>query len=154
MQVKMMCHPKDVDLAVGDNCNNTNVCIARLGEAYLLYAEACLASGNNAEALKYVNKIQERVGSTLYVGALPNSATTRCSTIFLCSGMSTSSRMGLSHTSWFTNYTTHSKMLALTWSLLLANTNTGNYHRRLSRSTTRYTRYVVGLNNTERVETI
>ena len=63
MEVKMMCHPKDVDLSVGDNCNNTNLCIARLGEAYLLYAEAALASGNNAEALKYVNKIQERAGS-------------------------------------------------------------------------------------------
>ena len=63
MEVKMMCHPNDVDLSVGDNCNNTNLCLARLGEAYLLYAEACLASGNNAEALKYINKIQERAGS-------------------------------------------------------------------------------------------
>ena len=63
MEVKMMCHPNDVDLSVGDNCNNTNLCIARLGEAYLLYAEAALASGNSAEALKYVNKIQERAGS-------------------------------------------------------------------------------------------
>ena len=63
MEVKMMCNPKDVDLSVGDNCNNTNLCIARLGEAYLLYAEACLASGNSSEALKYVNKIQQRAGS-------------------------------------------------------------------------------------------
>ena len=63
MEVKMMCHPNDVDLSVGDNCNNTNLCIARLGEAYLLYAEACLASGNSTEALKYVNKIQQRAGS-------------------------------------------------------------------------------------------
>lgn len=63
MEVKMMCHPNDVDLAVGDNCNNTNVCLARLGEAYLLYAEACIASGNTAEAKKYINKIQERAGS-------------------------------------------------------------------------------------------
>ena len=63
MEVKMMCHPNDVDLSVGDNCNNTNLCIARLGEAYLLYAEACIATGNNAEALKYINKIQERAGS-------------------------------------------------------------------------------------------
>ena len=58
-----MCNPKDVDLSVGDNCNNTNLCIARLGEAYLLYAEACLASGNNAEAKKYINLIQQRAGS-------------------------------------------------------------------------------------------
>ena len=63
MEVKMMSHPKDVDLSVGDNCNNTNLCLARLGEAYLLYAEACLASGNSSEALKYVNKIQQRAGS-------------------------------------------------------------------------------------------
>ena len=62
MEVKMMMHPNDADLAVGDNCNNTNVCLARLGEAYLLYAEACLQS-NNAEAKKYINKIQERAGS-------------------------------------------------------------------------------------------
>ena len=66
MEVKMMMHPKDADLSVGDNCNNTNLCIARLGEAYLLYAEAALASGNSAEALKYVNKIQERAGSKTY----------------------------------------------------------------------------------------
>ena len=63
MAVKMMCHPNDVDLSVGDNCNNTNLCIARLGEAYLLYAEACLASGNSGEAKKYINRIQERAGS-------------------------------------------------------------------------------------------
>ena len=63
MEVKMMCHPNDVDLSVGDNCNNTNLCIARLGEAYLLYAEACLASGNSGEAKKYINRIQERAGS-------------------------------------------------------------------------------------------
>lgn len=63
MEVKMMMHPKDADLSVGDNCNNANLCIARLGEAYLLYAEACIASGNNAEAKKYINKIQERAGS-------------------------------------------------------------------------------------------
>ena len=63
MEVKMMMHPNDADLSVGDNCNNSNLCIARLGEAYLMYAEACLQSGNSSEALKYVNKIQERAGS-------------------------------------------------------------------------------------------
>ncbi len=63
MEVKMMMHPNDADLAVGDNCNNSNLCIARLGEAYLMYAEACLQSGNSSEALKYVNKIQQRAGS-------------------------------------------------------------------------------------------
>lgn len=63
MEVKMMMHPNDANLSVGDNCNNTNLCIARLGEAYLLYAEACIATGNNAEAKKYINKIQQRAGS-------------------------------------------------------------------------------------------
>ncbi|MBR1448567.1 MAG: RagB/SusD family nutrient uptake outer membrane protein [Prevotella sp.] len=63
MEVKMMMHPNDAGLAVGDNCNNTNFCLARLGEAYLLYAEACLATGDNAEAKKYINKIQQRAGS-------------------------------------------------------------------------------------------
>ena len=63
MEVKMMMHPNDADLSVGDNCNNTNLCIARLAEAYLLYAEACIATGNNAEAKKYINRIQQRAGS-------------------------------------------------------------------------------------------
>lgn len=63
MEVKMMMHPNDADLSVGDNCNNTNVCLARLGEAYLLYAEACIASGQKGEALTYIKKIQERAGS-------------------------------------------------------------------------------------------
>lgn len=63
MEVKMMCHPNDVDLSVGDNCNNTNMCIARLAEAYLIYAEACIETGNNGEAKKYINKIQQRAGS-------------------------------------------------------------------------------------------
>lgn len=63
MEVKMMMHPNDAGLDVGDNCNNTNLCLARLGEAYLIYAEACLATGNQGEAKKYVNKIQQRAGS-------------------------------------------------------------------------------------------
>lgn len=58
-----MMHPNDADLSVGDNCNNTNLCLARLGEAYLIYAEACIQTGNAAEAKKYINKIQERAGS-------------------------------------------------------------------------------------------
>jgi hypothetical protein len=62
MEVKMMMHPNDAGLAVGDNCNQTNLCLARLAEAYLLYAEACLTT-NPAEAKKYINKIQERAGS-------------------------------------------------------------------------------------------
>jgi len=63
MEVKMMMNPKDADLSVGDNCNNTNLCLARLGEAYLLYAEACIAQNQLDEAKKYINKIQVRAGS-------------------------------------------------------------------------------------------
>lgn len=43
--------------------NMTNTTIARLGEAYLLYAEACLKNGNTGEGKKYLNKIQERAGA-------------------------------------------------------------------------------------------
>ena len=63
MEVKMMCHPNDVDLSVGDNCNQTNLCLARLAEAYLIYAEACIQTGAAGEAKKYINKIQQRAGS-------------------------------------------------------------------------------------------
>lgn len=62
MEVKMMMHPNDADYSVGAECNNTNLCLARLGEAYLIYAEACLTE-NPAEAKKYINKIQERAGA-------------------------------------------------------------------------------------------
>ena len=63
MEVKMMMHPNEADSSVGDNCNNTNLCIARLGEAFLIYAEACIASNQLGEAKKYINKIQNRAGS-------------------------------------------------------------------------------------------
>lgn len=60
MEVKMMMHPNDAYMAIGDNCNNTNMCIARLAEAYLLYAEACLNTNNITEGKKYLNMIQRR----------------------------------------------------------------------------------------------
>lgn len=63
MEVKMLMHPNDAGTDVGSDCNNTNFCLARLAEAYLIYAEACIKNGQNAEALKYINKIQERAGS-------------------------------------------------------------------------------------------
>lgn len=62
MEVKMMMNPDDADLSVGDNCNNTNVCLARLGEAYLIYAEALIQSGKAGEALQYILAIQDRAG--------------------------------------------------------------------------------------------
>lgn len=65
MEVKMIMSPSDVaeNNPAGDNCNQTNVCLARLAEAYLIYAEACIKNGNLDEAKKYINKIQERAGS-------------------------------------------------------------------------------------------
>ena len=62
MEIKMMMHPNDAG-EVGNTNNNTNMCIARLAEAYLIYAEACIQNGNLDEAKKYINKIQERAGS-------------------------------------------------------------------------------------------
>ena len=47
----------------GEAFSTRNNLIARLGEAYLLYAEACARTGEVAEGLKYLNKIQERAGS-------------------------------------------------------------------------------------------
>jgi hypothetical protein len=37
--------------------------ILRLGDLYLVYAEASLLTGNTAEALTYVNKVRERAGA-------------------------------------------------------------------------------------------
>lgn len=69
MEVKMIMHPNDADLSVGDNCNNTNLCLARLGEAYLLYAEACIKKGDTGEAFTYIKAIQDRAGSEHVVGS-------------------------------------------------------------------------------------
>lgn len=63
MEVKMIMHPNDAGKDVGTNCNQTNVCLARLAEAYLIYAEACIQTNQLDEAKKYINKIQERAGS-------------------------------------------------------------------------------------------
>lgn len=63
MEVKMIMHPNDRAEGVEQNCNNTNVCLARLAEAYLIYAEACIQNGDLAEAQKYIRKIQDRAGS-------------------------------------------------------------------------------------------
>lgn len=60
MEVKMMMAPEDTDMSCGDNCNNTNFCLARLAEAYLLFAEVCDNVGKNPEGKKYLNAIQTR----------------------------------------------------------------------------------------------
>lgn len=61
MEVKRMTTP--ADKCTRADANMTNFTIARLGEAYLLYAEACLKNGNAAEGKKYLNAIQERAGA-------------------------------------------------------------------------------------------
>lgn len=61
MEVKRMTTPTDKSTRA--DANMANFTIARLGEAYLLYAEACLKNGNAAEGKKYLNAIQDRAGA-------------------------------------------------------------------------------------------
>jgi len=48
---------------LGPGSNQTNFNVARYAEALLLYAEACLETGDKAAGLKALNQIQERSGS-------------------------------------------------------------------------------------------
>jgi len=50
--------------AYGNNVRLNNGLVMRYAEVLLLYAEACLQSGDNAEGAKYVNMIRERAGLT------------------------------------------------------------------------------------------
>ena len=54
-------------LAYGDN-DAANLLLLRLADVYLLYAEACANTGDNADALLYINKVHERAysGSSAY----------------------------------------------------------------------------------------
>lgn len=47
----------------GDNIRLNNYLVMRYAEVLLNYAEACLQTGNQAEAKKYINMIQKRAGS-------------------------------------------------------------------------------------------
>lgn len=47
----------------GDNIRLNNYLVMRYAEVLLNYAEACLQTGDQAEAKKYINQIQERAGS-------------------------------------------------------------------------------------------
>lgn len=47
----------------GANIRLNNYLVMRYAEVLLNYAEACLQTGDNAEAKKYINMIQERAGS-------------------------------------------------------------------------------------------
>ena len=58
MEVKNIESPNDRNMTISDTHNSASFRIARLGEAYLLYAEACLETGNLDEGKKYLNAIQ------------------------------------------------------------------------------------------------
>ena len=57
------------DNADNDNPRTLNVLVARLAEAYLLYAEVCARTNDN-DGLQYLNKIQNRAGSQTVSGTL------------------------------------------------------------------------------------
>jgi len=56
-------YPSDYVPSLGSNSNQSNYNVARLAEAMLLYAEACIGSGDEAKGLKALNDIQRRSGS-------------------------------------------------------------------------------------------
>ncbi len=56
-------YPSDHVTGLGPASNQTNFNVARYAEALLLYAEACLETGDKATGLKYLNEIQKRSGS-------------------------------------------------------------------------------------------
>lgn len=60
---KQMIHNTDVNLSYGNNVRLNNNLVMRYAEVLLLYAEACLQSGDNAGAKDAINQIQKRAGS-------------------------------------------------------------------------------------------
>lgn len=56
-------YPSDHVTGLGPASNQTNFNVARYAEALLLYAEACLETGDKATGLKALNEIQKRSGS-------------------------------------------------------------------------------------------
>lgn len=60
---KQMMKSTDVNLNYGNNVRLNNNIIMRYAEVLLLYAEACLNSSDNAQALWAINQIQTRAGS-------------------------------------------------------------------------------------------
>lgn len=61
---KQLMRKADTDGAkYGDNIRLNNYVVMRYAEVLLNYAEACLNTGDQAEAKKYINMIQERAGS-------------------------------------------------------------------------------------------
>ena len=60
---KQMVRAGDTTPAYGNNVRLNNNVVMRYAEVLLLYAEACLQSGDNAGAKDAINKIQTRAGS-------------------------------------------------------------------------------------------
>ena len=58
-------HEAETGLTPGNMCYQLPTHILRLGDVYLVGAEASLLSGNADDALTYVNKIRERAGAEL-----------------------------------------------------------------------------------------
>lgn len=50
----------DKSLAAYNGCDGANIYVIRLADVYLLYAEACMNSGEDATALEYINKVHRR----------------------------------------------------------------------------------------------
>ncbi len=46
-----------------NNCDGANYYLLRMADIYLLYAEACMNSGDNVTALEYINKVHRRAYS-------------------------------------------------------------------------------------------
>jgi hypothetical protein len=53
----------DKSLSAYNGCDGANIYVLRLADVYLLYAEACLNSGDNTTALEYINKVHRRAYS-------------------------------------------------------------------------------------------
>ena len=68
-QSEYLQYKRVLDVADNDNPRTLNVLVARLAEAYLLYAEACARTSDN-DGLVYLNRIQNRAGSATVSGAL------------------------------------------------------------------------------------
>ncbi len=60
---KQMIKKTDTDARAGSNIRWNNFTIMRYAEVLLLYAEACIQTGDTAEALNVINQIQRRAGS-------------------------------------------------------------------------------------------
>ena len=60
---KQMIKKTDTDARAGSNIRWNNYTIMRYAEVLLLYAEACIQTGDASEALNAINQIQRRAGS-------------------------------------------------------------------------------------------